>query len=420
LDANEKKGFCPDFFDSLELDFETDVLPSGKPRKGTPFSEVKPSVELASSFAAASVAALELFQFQERQQIMNKTRAILEASFESQQRKSTLRGPVIADAKAGKQTEKYLTCVERADVTKQCELIIQLENQIQANNSKPNCAGLVKLWTATKDQLRADVETNTKRPRNTVAKWIRFKRNDSTWALGQRGRPGVVSEKINEFADFLVTSVYNDPPSMNNCRKGVKGMLKKRFPAASDQVIKKVTRTCMKLLEPYTTKRKPEFTTDVRTEAKESLLNLISLYSVAYAMGCDALAADLVTNTDKTVLCYNLSHTGEVQFIFVPKHCGHVKITEKQRNALPQRIDLLKSISASGDQGPPILVKKVQELKGSKIWVIPFRGLTRLGSTGNHGELWLVPKDAGPKDVFAEYYSRILPQFIQTCINRCA
>ncbi len=34
------------------------------------------------------------------------------------------------------------------------------------------------------------------------------------------------------------------------------------------------------------------------------------------------------------------------------------------------------------------------------------------------GELWLVPKAAGPKEVFKEYYSRILPQFIQININK--
>jgi hypothetical protein len=80
---------------------------------------------------------------------------------------------------------------------------------------------------------------------------------------------------------------------------------------------------------------------------------------------------------------------------------------------LPQRIDLLLTSSAAGQVGPPILIKRIKEMEGDKIWRIPFRKFCFVTGT-RQGELWIVPKGVSVEDYFQLYYDDILPAFIKS------
>ena len=109
-----------------------------------------------------------------------------------------------------------------------------------------------------------------------------------------------------------------------------------------------------------------------------------------------------------------IDNDAKIKLAIVPKgteHTDNAVGVDSPYN--PQRIDLLLTSSVAGQVGPPILIKRSKDMKGKKIWRIPFRTFCFVTGT-RQGELWIVPNGVTVEDYFQLYYDEILPPFIRS------
>jgi hypothetical protein len=208
--------------------------------------------------------------------------------------------------------------------------------------------------------------------------------------------------------------------SLDFSKRGIAEALENPPYSVVSEVLRKRAATAIyEALLPEFTERRPQFSTKLRQEAAESRMNLMSLYSVLAAMGFGGeIPAQLKTNTDKSVLIYNVGDSNKVEMILVPKGLKSVTVFEKRSPHLIQRIDLLLTIGAAGAMGTPILIKKLKELGGAKIFKMKFgpQIVSTLSCPGV--EVWFVPRGLSDTAIFTEYYTTVLPEFIETTISQ--
>ena len=163
--------------------------------------------------------------------------------------------------------------------------------------------------------------------------------------------------------------------------------------------------------------RREQITTEVRAEAQKSVKNLLSFFGLCVASNPDgAIPKELMFNTDKTVLVFN-QYKNMIDYVLLPKDTVNAQSITKSKEYtkhLPNRIDLLVTVTAGGQVGPPILIKRMkpEELDGDQIRVIKFRQL-RYQVGGMTGQMWLVPATVKSEVYFQKYYMEVLPAFVR-------
>ena len=292
------------------------------------------------------------------------------------------------------------------------ELVKVQEQPIATKRSRRKKSKLKELRDETIQKMMSDY----KRERNTVLVWVR--KVASGQELGPRGARGVQKGQLLTLADEIVKAIHADTGLQDTEIRRRVMELCENIGKSETRTVQRHVKSIMKLIDPYLTTRKAQINTALRVEAADSKMNLVAYYSVAKSMGMDTLPAAAKWNTDKTVLLYN-NAKGKVLFVMVPKGTRHVHIQKTFKAHNPQRIDLLKTISADGVQGPPILLKRIPELRGEHIWKVKFKKgiLTNHGLLDNGGEVWFYGRKVKQKAIFFEYYTRILPPLIQQATN---